>query len=163
MDLCFYLGVEVEKEKDIKAKIRTFEGNEIIASLIEASILCEIAPANVTFVLSRKQQFVLLNMGFGKSKGLSRKSQKAKRDQRYLEKKRNFMDLTPSQDESTSQAQPHDPLTHKDTQELLKTPSQDSMEVDDGLAQKMLAALEEFEGKFQNALNFQTLNLFIRV
>ena len=43
MDLCFYLGVEVEKEKDIKAKIRTFERNEIIASLIEASILCEIA------------------------------------------------------------------------------------------------------------------------
>ena len=64
------------------------------------------------------------------------------------------MDLTPSQDESTSQAQPQDPLTHKDTQELLKTPSQDSMEVDDGLAQKMLAALEESEGKFQNALNF---------
>ena len=93
-------------------------------------------------------------MGYGKSKGLSRKSQKAKRDQRYLEGKRNFMDLTPSQDESTSQAQPQDPLTHKDTQELLKTPSQDSMEVDDGLAQKMLAALEESEGKFQNALNF---------
>ena len=87
-------------------------------------------------------------MGFGKSKGLSRKSLKAKRDQRYLEGKRNFMDLTPSQDESTSQAQP------PSTQELLKTPSQDSMEVDDGLAQKMLAALEESEGKFQNALNF---------
>ena len=89
-------------------------------------------------------------MGFGNSKGLSRKSQKAKRDQRYLEKKRNFMDLTPSQDESTSQAEPQDPSTHMDTQELL----QDSMEVDDGLAQKMLAALEESEGKFQNALNF---------
>ena len=92
-----------------------FEINERIALLIEASILCEIAPANVTFVLSRKQKFVLLNMGFGKSKGLSRKSLKAKRDQRYLEGKRNFMDLTPSQDESTSQAQP--PSTHKDTQE----------------------------------------------
>ena len=62
------------------------------------------------------------------------------------------MDLTPSQDESTSQAQ--SPSTHMDTQELLQTPSQDSMEVDDGLAQKMLAALEESEGKFQNALNF---------
>ena len=85
LDLCFYLGVQVEKEKDIEAKIRTFEINERIALLIEASILCEIAPANVTFVLSRKQKFVLLNMGFGKSKGLSRKSLKAKRDQRYLE------------------------------------------------------------------------------
>ena len=100
-------------------------------------------------------------MGYGKSKGLSRKSLKAKRDQRYLEQKRNFMDLTPSQDESTSQAQPQE--THMDTQELLKTPSQDSMEVDDGLAQKMLAALEESEGKFQNAFNFSTLNLFNRV
>ena len=102
-------------------------------------------------------------MGFGKSKGLSRKSLKAKRDQRYLEGKRNFMDLTPSQDESTSQAEPQDPSTHMDTQELLKTPSQDSMEVDDGLAQKMLAALEESEGKFQNAFNFSTLHLFNRV
>ena len=37
-----------------------------------------------------------------------------------------------------------------DTQELLKTPSQDSMKVDDGIAQKMLAALEESEGKFHN-------------
>ena len=46
-----------------------------------------------------------------------------------------------------------------DTQELLKTPSQDSMEVDDGLAQKMLAALEESEGKFQNAL--KTRNTFV--
>ena len=73
------------------------------------------------------------------------------------------MDLTPTQDESTSQVQPHDPLTHKDTQELLKTPSQDSMEVDDVLAQEMLAALEESEGTFQNALYFQTLNLFNRV
>ena len=73
------------------------------------------------------------------------------------------MDLTPSQDESTSQAQPQDPLTHMDTQELLKTPSQDSMEVDDVLAQEMLAALEESEGTFQNALYFQTLNLFNRV
>ena len=100
-------------------------------------------------------------MGFGKSKGLSRKSLKAKRDQRYLEGKRNFMDLTPSQDESTSQAQPQS--THKETQELLKTPSQDSMEVDDVLAQEMLAALEESEGTFQNALYFQTLNLFNRV
>ena len=36
-----------------------------------------------------------------------------------------------------------------DTQELLETP----MKVDDGLAQKMLADLEESEGKFQNALN----------
>ena len=71
------------------------------------------------------------------------------------------MDLTPSQDESTSQAQPQE--THMDTQELLKTPSQDSMEVDDVLAQEMLAALEESEGTFQNALYFQTLNLFNRV
>ena len=30
-----------------------------------------------------------------------------------------------------------------DTQELLKTPSQDSTKVDDGIAEKMLAALEE--------------------
>ena len=37
-----------------------------------------------------------------------------------------------------------------DTQELLKTPSQDSMKVDDGIAQEMLAALEESEGKFHN-------------
>ena len=37
-----------------------------------------------------------------------------------------------------------------DTQELLKTPSQDSMKVDDGIAQKMLAALEDSEGKFHN-------------
>ena len=42
LDLCFYLGVQVEKEKDIEAKIRTFEINERIALLIEASILCEI-------------------------------------------------------------------------------------------------------------------------
>ena len=42
---------------------------------------------------------VSVNMGYGKSKGLSRKSQKAKTDQRYHERKRNFMDLTPSQDE----------------------------------------------------------------
>ena len=32
----------MEKEKDIEAKIRTFEINERIALLIEASILCEI-------------------------------------------------------------------------------------------------------------------------
>ena len=113
------------------------------------------------FVLKHSLEYIdydsggcgLRNMGFGNSKGLSRKSQKAKRDQRYLEKNCNFMDLTPSQDESTSQAEPQD-YGHMDTQELLKTPSQDSMEVDDGLAQKMLAALEESEGKFQNALNF---------
>ena len=37
-----------------------------------------------------------------------------------------------------------------DTQELLETPSKDSMKVDDGLEKKMLAALEDSEGKFHN-------------
>ena len=54
-------------------------------------------------------------MPFGNRKGggLSRKSNvtKRKRDERQ----RNFMDLTPSQDEPTTPAQPQDPSTHEDS------------------------------------------------
>ena len=50
-----------------------------------------------------------LTMPFGKKKNLSRKSLKDKRNQRF--KARNFMDLTPSQDEPAPQA----PSTHEDS------------------------------------------------
>ena len=58
-------------------------------------------------------------MPFGnrKGRGLSRKSNvtKRKRDSRLRGDERNFMDLTPSQDEPASQAQPEDPSTHEDS------------------------------------------------
>ena len=47
-----------------------------------------------------KEIFLTENeMGFGNKKGSPRKPSRAQNDQRYKEKQRNFMDLTPSQDE----------------------------------------------------------------
>ena len=50
-------------------------------------------------------------MPFGKGGSLSRKTKKDRRNKRYTDRQRNFMDLSPSQDEPAPQA----PSTHEDS------------------------------------------------
>ena len=50
-------------------------------------------------------------MPFGKGGSLSRKSAKDRRNKRYTDRQRNFIDLSPSQDEPAPQA----PSTHEDS------------------------------------------------
>ena len=74
-------------------------------------------------------------MPFGKRKGggLSRKSNvtKRKRDSRLRGDERNFMDLTPSQDEPVPQAQPQDPSTQEDTGASLDDPPTNDAALDE--------------------------------
>ena len=92
-----------------------------------------------------------------KKSNIGKKSRNTQQKAASLKRKpaRKFMDLTPTEEKSQQKKQ------KKDTQELLETPSQDSMKVDDGLAQKMLAALDDSEGNIINAILTYSTELYI--